>query len=116
MDAHACIPLIMMVMFYPAPREPDPDDRGQGFFGVRMIDNGGVSIDFVQPGSPADKAGIRANDVFQTIDSTPVSTLDEAREVIGRLRPGTIVLAVVRRGAKTLSIKIKAGVRPELTP
>jgi S1-C subfamily serine protease len=116
MEAHFYLPLITLVMLYPAPREPEPDDRGQGFFGVQMFDGGGVNVTFVQPGSPAHKAGIRADDYLEKIDSTPVSTVDEARELIGRLRPGAVVRVALRRGETTVSIKVKVGVRPDITP
>jgi S1-C subfamily serine protease len=117
MDVHFGLPLIMLVMLHPAPREPEPDDRGQGFFGVRMVDNGGgVNVTFVEPGTPAHKAGIRADDCIEKIDSTPVPTVDDARELIGRLRPGAIVGVAIRRGETTVSIKVRVGVRPEIVP
>jgi S1-C subfamily serine protease len=116
MDVHFCLPLITLALLYPAPRDPEPDDRGQGFFGVRMVDSDGVNVTFVEPGSPAHKAGIRADDILRTIDSKPVSSVEEARELIGRLRPGAVVRVAVQRGETSMSIKVRVGIRPETVP
>ena len=117
MSASFLFPLVTLVVFYPAPREPEVDDRGPGFFGVRMVDVSGINITSVEPGSPADKAGIRDGDYIQSIDSTPVSTVDDARELIARLRPSACIIGVaIRRGDEKVSIKIKVGVRPDTVP
>jgi S1-C subfamily serine protease len=108
--------LTALVLLYPAPREPEPDDRGRGFFGVQLLDNAGVLITRVEPGSPADKAGIQANDVIQSIDAVDVNVVDDARETIGRLRPGTVTRVALKRGNATITIKVKVGVRPDTLP
>ncbi len=116
MIANHGLALLTLVLFYPAPRDPEPDEKGKGFFGVQLVDNGGVEITRVEPGSPADKAGIRINDVIRAIDSADVTTVEDAREIIGRLRPGRVTQVDVRRGAAKFSIKVKVGIRPESLP
>ncbi len=110
------VSLLTLMLLFPAPRDPEPDNKGKGFFGVLLIDDGGVCISRVEPGSPADKAGLRPNDVIQSIDSSQVPNVNEARESIARLRPGSIVQVEVRRGETNVSVKVKVGVRPDQLP
>jgi S1-C subfamily serine protease len=113
------LPLLLLtstVVHFPAPRDPGPDDKGRGFFGVQLVDDGGVSITQVVAGSPADKAGIRVNDQILIIDSQKVPSVNEAREVIGRLRPGRTTVIEVKRGEKTMTIKVMVGIRPDGLP
>ena len=116
MAATSILPLMTMLLLFPAPRDPEPDDKGRGFFGVQLVDDGGVTVTRVEPGSPADKAGIRGNDIIQSVDAARVPSVNEAREAIGRLRPGTITVVEIRRGAATVTVKVKVGVRPETLP
>jgi S1-C subfamily serine protease len=105
--------LVCFALLFPAPREPEPDDRGRGFFGVRLIDDGGVRVAGVEPDSPADRAGLKANDVIQAIDAVPVPTVEEAREIIGRVRPGSIAKVDLLRDGAMATVRVKVGVRPE---
>lgn len=104
--------LLSLVLLFPAPRDPEPDDKGQGFFGVRLIDNGGVNVTGVEPGSPAEKGGMHVNDIILAIDSMRVPSVNEAREAIARLRPGKVVAVEVRRGEKSVLVKVKVGAKP----
>jgi S1-C subfamily serine protease len=103
-------------MLFPAPRPPEPDEKGKGFFGVKLVDNAGVSITHVEAGSPADKAGIRVNDIIVSIDTQNVPTVHEAREMISRLRPGMTIAVEVRRNEKVQMLKLKVGARLESMP
>jgi S1-C subfamily serine protease len=116
MFSQSLLYLATAAMFFPAPREPAPDDKGRGFFGVQLVDNGGVSITRVEPGSPADKAGIQPTDQILAIDTQKIPNVNEAREIIGRLRPGMVARVEVRRGEKSMTIKVKVGIRPETIP
>jgi S1-C subfamily serine protease len=116
MLAQTLLSLTVTAMFFPAPRDPAPDDKGRGFFGVQLVDNQGVSITRVEPGSPADKAGFRPTDQILAIDTQKIPNVNEAREIIGRLRPGMVACVEVRRGEKSLTIKVRVGVRPESIP
>jgi len=110
------LPLTLFVCLFPAPRDPEPDDRGRGFFGVQLVDNGGVLVTRVEPESPADKAGIMANDVLLNVDAAAVANVNDAREIIGRMRPGTVAVVEIRRGEVSRTFKVKVGVRPESIP
>ena len=63
-------------------------------------------VDRVAPGSPADKAGVKAGDEITMANGIPVSNSEQYREVMRSITPGTkFTLTIVRNGAKqTLSV------------
>ncbi len=113
MLAPSLVHLTALLILFPAPRDLAPDSKGQGFLGVGLVDNAGVQISRVEPGSPADKAGIQANDTILAIDSHKVPSVNDAREIIVRLRPGMVSQIEVRRGEKSITLKVKVGARPQ---
>jgi antitoxin (DNA-binding transcriptional repressor) of toxin-antitoxin stability system len=69
------------------------------------------SIRSVQPGSPADQAGLQVNDVLVEIDGLKLNSR-KGGDRFSRMEPGQIVEWRVRRGAKTFTVTTRAGVRP----
>ncbi len=66
-------------------------------FGVAR-DSGAVIVD-IQPGSPADKSGLRAGDIVTAVDGKPVSNAVEVRNRIGLLPVGTkLQIDILRNG------------------
>lgn len=66
----------------------------------------------VQPGGPADKAGLKQNDVITAVDNKKV---DQSHSLTSRLsphKPGDRVTLTVVRGNKTLHITVRLGSRP----
>jgi serine protease Do len=74
----------------------------------------GALINRVEPGAPADKAGLEAGDVIIKIDGKPIEKSSDLPRVVGNTKPGTkSTVTVFRRGAtKDLSIVI-AEMEPE---
>jgi serine protease Do len=70
--------------------------------------NGGVIVASVTPGKPADKAGIKPQDVIVSIDGKPVKDGDELVAIISAKHPGqTVELGILRNGKKmTLQVGI----------
>ncbi len=61
----------------------------------------GVLINQVSPGGPADKAGLKPNDVILTVDGVPVKNGDDLVANISARRPGsTVSIGYLRNGAK----------------
>lgn len=69
----------------------------------------GVEVVRVEPGTAADKAGIRLGDVVVGIEGTPVESSSDLMERLTRYQPGqTVRLDVIRYG-KQLRVAVKLG-------
>jgi len=65
----------------------------------------GVVIDQVDPGSPADAAGLQRGDVIQQVNRKRIASLSEFRSEIGR--SSGAVLLLVRRGDNTFYVTVR---------
>ncbi|HPD15540.1 MAG TPA: PDZ domain-containing protein [Planctomycetota bacterium] len=70
----------------------------------------------VTPGSPADKAGIKANDVLLKIAGRELDSTSDLMEAVAGLQAGDEVEVEVQREEKKLSLKAKLTTRTDLTP
>ncbi len=68
----------------------------------------GVVITMVEPGSPANGAGLRRRDVILEIDRRAVRNLADYEKSIGRMKKGKGVLFWLRRGDTTLFLALKS--------
>ncbi len=74
-----------------------------------LKDTRGVLVNEVAPGSPAERAGLRAGDVLVSFDGTPLADGGQYRNRAALARPGsTVVLGVVREGRR-LDIPVRVG-------
>ena len=65
----------------------------------------GAVITQVDPGSPADKAGLKAGDIVIEVDGEPVRDANTLRNAIGLLRIGSKVHMTVLREGKRVSLR-----------
>ena len=75
-------------------------------------DTKGVAVSQVFEGSPAEKAGIKHNDVIVEFEGQPVESDNEFRNRVAMLKPGTEVKLVVLRDGERQTFTITLGERP----
>jgi serine protease Do len=66
----------------------------------------GALIAEVEPGSPADKAGLRAGDLVVSVDNAEVHNSDELPRLVARHRPGSKVSLQVTRDRATRTMDV----------
>ena len=72
----------------------------------------GLLVMQVEPGGPADNAGVLLGDVLLEIDGTPFDDLDDVHEVLDHKGSGHEVQATLIRGGQKNQTTIKIGARP----
>ena len=72
---------------------------------------GGVRLVGVRAGSPAEKAGLRGDDIITRIGSNETPDLQAMTDALRSHKPGEIVEIVVRRGAALTTLRATLGVR-----
>ncbi|WP_461482033.1 S1C family serine protease [Porticoccus sp.] len=76
----------------------------------------GAFVAHVQPGSPAGAAGIRAGDIFLTLDARQIVEPGDLPQIAGLLVPGSKVVAELIRGVARQHVTITIGELPESAP
>ena len=95
----------------PVPKLPSPDPFGQGYLGIRVtVDT--MTLSVVEPNTPAANAGMKAGDSLVKVGPIQPQEFEEVRQLIGGLRPGTIIKVTVRRGNDDVQTQIVLGARP----
>ncbi|MBZ4415923.1 trypsin-like peptidase domain-containing protein [Myxococcus sp. RHSTA-1-4] len=74
----------------------------------------GAIITQVNPGSPAAKGGLKADDVVTAIDGRPVTSSSELTRTVALKRPGSTSTLTVFREGKKQDVKVTLGTRPDL--
>lgn len=70
-------------------------------------------VEDVVPGSPAAKAGIRADDLVSFLDGEPVQSIKAFHDYIRRTRPGSKARFEVRRGDNLQTVEVPLGEHPK---
>jgi serine protease Do len=70
-----------------------------------------LKIETVTPGSPADRAGLKANDVLLKIDNQPFASADDLAVFLKARRPGARLNIQVQRGGEMLTLPVVLGKR-----
>ena len=81
--------------------EVPQDGERRAFLGTipdfsRVVENG-VLLSGVVPGSPAEKAGLRAGDILRKVAGRQTKDLKTFSEILKTLEPGTVVMIVFER-------------------
>jgi hypothetical protein len=90
-----------MTVCLQSPQFSSAQGRGEGFIGLALQDApgaGGAKVAVVQPGSPADKAGVKEGDVIVAINGSALDQAATMTRIIKAMSPGqTARLSVVRK-------------------
>jgi S1-C subfamily serine protease len=103
--------VLVSVGLAPVPAEPPQDPLGWGYLGV-AADPRSLRISTVQPGTPADKAGLQVGDELLYVGKERAEDWQEITEQICRTRPGTLIRIKVRRNGEEKTIAVRLGSRP----
>ncbi|QFU16929.1 Do family serine endopeptidase [Microvirga thermotolerans] len=76
-------------------------------------DDKGVLVASVEPGGPADKAGIKSGDVITRIGDQPVDSGRDLTRAVAGMKPGTQARLAVVRGGATQEITVAVGQRQD---
>jgi len=105
----------------PAPPKPPPPPpaprKMRGYLGIRAVDltaeekkdlgiKGGFRIQEAMPDSPAEKAGLKADDVVVAIDGREVDTAQDVRIVVAAAGAGATLSLDILRGGKKQTVKV----------
>lgn len=102
----------------PAPRTPTPAPRPDGparparaslGLAVTPRPQGGLRVDSVNAGGPAEKAGVAAGDLLLQVGADKVGTLDELRAALDKHAPGTTVVLKVERDGWAADLQVTLG-------
>ncbi len=78
-------------------------------FGLKEVR--GAFVNEIESGSPADKAGIKVEDVILAVDGKPINSSNELQSEIALRKPGETVEITIWRQRKELKLKVKLGTR-----
>lgn len=124
-----------------APQEQAPQSSGQAYLGVGVIpitaeiaeqmnlsaDQTGVMVVQIQPGSAAEKAGLQAGSIPQTIngqnimlggdiitavEDQAVNSLESLRNLLMKFNPGQTITLSVLRDSQPIDVIVTLGARP----
>jgi hypothetical protein len=94
---------------------PSPGTPGYGAYLGTVPDmtgaQGGVRLVGVRAGSPAEKAGLRGDDIITRIGSTETPDLQAMTDALRSHKPGEVVEILVRRGARVTTLQATLGIR-----
>ena len=88
-------------------RIQDLDENMAGSFGFEGT--GGVLINDVDAGGPAAKAGLREGDIVLSLDAKPTRNIDELRDAVANLAPGSIAILEIYRDGAPRSLEVEIG-------
>jgi serine protease Do len=79
---------------------------------MKLKSTQGVLVSSVGQGGPADKAGLKQGDVITALNGKPVVDMNELRDEVAGLAPGSTAKLTVLRNDKELTLTAVVGERP----
>lgn len=99
----------------PVPPEAPPDPVGKGYMGVWFTGTGegaALGIDRVEPGKPAEKAGLRAGDLIVRVGTLTPKSTEQVIAHVTQYRPGATIEVEVKRGTEHKTFKLTLAAKP----
>lgn len=79
---------------------------------VGLPERDGLLVRAVEPGSPADRAGIHEGDLLVSAGGTPLASVDDLQEALAALGDATEVEVAVVRGVEELTLRVDLAPAP----
>jgi serine protease Do len=73
----------------------------------------GLAVTVVQPGGPADQAGIEVDDVIVEVDGTSITSVGELLALLATIEPGTTVEVSFYRDGQQQTVDVTLAERPD---
>lgn len=94
---------------------PMPEQRDElPPFEMPPVGMRGALITEVLPGTPAEEAGLRADDVITAVDRIPINPNHPLSDVIAQYEPGDRVTLTIWRGGQRETLRVRLGEHPDL--
>ena len=89
-----------------------------GYLGIATADANqpGATVGNVQPGSPAEAAGVQRGDLIKSIDGKAVNSSEDVITMISAHKPGDKVTLGIERGGSSRSVQVTLGQQPSQAP
>ena len=84
------------------------------YIGVQLSDAADAALIYsVVKGSPAEKAGLQANDIVTAANGEKVTCADNLTAIVKAMEPGDVLTLTVTRGGQETEIKVTVGEQPQ---
>jgi M6 family metalloprotease-like protein len=108
-------PLALRAVLTPWSRVQSGTGRTRPGLGVQVEpgkEGEGVTIERVNPNSPADRAKLKVGEILLKIDDIPLTGPDQLRDLIDSKPPDSTIVATLRLAEKAVDLKIKLDADP----
>ncbi len=78
----------------------------------QLVPEGALLVASIEHGGPADKAGLREQDVIVAWDGRPIAGIEDLQRALSETRPGAVVNVTVIRGTEKLQLQVTPSDRP----
>ena len=84
------------------------------YIGVQLAEAADAALIYsVTPGSPAEQAGLQANDIVTAANGEKVTCADDLTAIVKAMEPGDVLTLTVTRGGQETEIKVTVGEQPQ---
>ncbi|MEA5534741.1 HhoA/HhoB/HtrA family serine endopeptidase [Crocosphaera sp. XPORK-15E] len=92
---------------------PEIKEKLQETEGIKVNSESGVLIVKVMPNSPADRSGLKAGDVLQSIEQQPLKNPGEVQQAVDKVEVGETLPLQIERNGNSLNLNVKVGLLPK---